>query len=112
MGAPVRLSSTDLQHPRADTGELDSEILELEAERLDHRSPEALALTHKWNVASVFDEIAHSAKRFFDIPNNATGNTFVNELSSLLQAYVDSGGTKMDVLYSLPCCQCSCCKNP
>ena len=52
------------------------------------------------SVISMYDDIVHWRKRFFEIPNNSTGKAFVKELAHLLQTFVDSGGTEKEALYS------------
>lgn len=52
------------------------------------------------SVVSIYDDVVHWRKRYFDIPNNSTGKAFVSELARLLQVFVDSRGTDNEALYS------------
>ena len=49
-------------------------------------------------VVSAYDEIVHWKKELFTIPNSFVGKSFVNELASQLQVYVDSMGSNTEAL--------------
>ena len=63
-------------------------------------TPMAPPANRPWSVTAIYDEIVHWSKRFFAVPNNSAGKALIYELAKLLQAFVDSGGTEMNALYS------------
>ena len=59
------------------------------------------APTERSLIAQIYDESVHWQKKFFSVPNNAVGKTFIKELAEQIQNFVDSGGMDSTALYNL-----------